>query len=248
MRILILGGTTEASALAGRVAGRCDLDPMLSFAGRTRSPVPPPIPFRVGGFGGIAGLKDFLTASGIEAVIDATHPFAVQMSRHAAVACRDLGLPFAILTRPAWVGQEGDRWTSVGEIPAVVRALGARPRTVFLTVGSLQLAAFTAAPQHHYIVRTIDPPEAISRLPSHRLVLARGPFSVDDEIALMRQEKVDVLVTKNSGGTATEAKLYAARALGVEVIVVERPAAGAAPAFETVDAIMAWIEAHRVAP
>ena len=109
-------------------------------------------------------------------------------------------------------------------------------------------ASTAAARQHRYVVRTIDPPEAIRDLPLHRLVLARGPFSVEDEIALMRQEKVDILVTKNSGATATEAKLAAARALGIEVIMVERPPAGAAPAFETVDAILAWLEAHRANP
>jgi precorrin-6A/cobalt-precorrin-6A reductase len=248
MRVLILGGTTEASALARRIAERRDLDPMLSLAGRTRNPVPPPIPFRVGGFGGIDGLKHYLTESRTDAVIDATHPFAAQMSRHAAAACGELALPLAVLTRPPWRSQDGDRWTNVGDVAAAVQALGERVRIVFLTVGSLQLAAFAGAPQHRYIVRTIDAPAAIGSLPSHRLILARGPFSVEDEIALMRQERVDVLVTKNSGGSATEAKLAAARALGIEVVMVERPAADAARVFATVEAILAWIEAHRPAP
>ena len=110
------------------------------------------------------------------------------------------------------------------------------------------MAAFARAPQHRYIVRTIEPPDAISSLPSHRLILARGPFSIEEEIALMRDERVDVLVTKNSGGGATEAKLAAARALGIEVIIVERPAPEAVPAFYTIDGILEWIEAHRAAP
>lgn len=248
MRVLILGGTTEASALARRIAGRRDLEPVLSLAGRTRNPVPPPIAFRVGGFGGIAGLKNYLVESRTDAVIDATHPFAAQMSRHVAAACRDLGLPLAVFTRPPWRRQDGDRWISVSDISAAVLALGEAPRTVFLTVGALQLAAFAAAPQHRYIVRTIDPPAAIDGLPAHRLILARGPFGIADEIALMRHERVDVLVTKNSGGSATEAKLAAARALGIAVVMVERPAAEAVPAFDTLDAILAWFEAHRPAP
>ena len=248
MRLLILGGTTESSALARRVADRADLRPELSLAGRTRNPAPPPIPFRVGGFGGIAGLKAHLTQQQTDAVIDATHPFAAQMSRHAAAACRDLGIPVARLTRPAWSPQPNDRWTSVADIAAAVQALGTQPRRVFLTVGGLHLAAFARAPQHRYLVRSIDPPAAASALPSHRLILARGPFSVETETALMRDARTDTLVTKNSGGSATEAKITAARALDIEVIIVQRPPPEDYPAFDTVDAVLAWLDAHRPAP
>jgi precorrin-6A/cobalt-precorrin-6A reductase len=248
MRLLILGGTTEASALARRIADRADLSPVLSFAGRTRSPVRPPIPFRIGGFGGITGLRAYLTEQRTHAVIDATHPFAAQMSRHAVAACRDVGLPLAVLTRPAWRRQEGDRWTSVPDLEAAVLAIGEQPRNVFLTIGGLQLGCFALAPQHHYIVRTIDPPDAIRALPSHCLILARGPFSVEDELALMKHKQVDRLITKNSGGTATVAKIEAARALGIEVIIVERPAPEVVPTFATVDDILAWVELHRPAP
>jgi precorrin-6A/cobalt-precorrin-6A reductase len=248
VRLLILGGTTEASALARRISGLPDLVPMLSFAGRTRRPVPPPIPFRIGGFGGIAGLQTFLAEAKIDAVVDATHPFAAQMSHHAAVACQELGVPLARLSRPPWRAGESDRWLSVPDMAAAVSALGRSPRRVFLTIGGLQLAAFAAAPQHHYVVRTIEPPDAIASLPSHRLILARGPFGVEDELALMRDERIQVLVTKNSGGGATEAKLAAARALQVEVIMIARPPAETVQTLETVDAALHWIEAHRLAP
>jgi precorrin-6A/cobalt-precorrin-6A reductase len=247
MRLLILGGTTEASVLARHIAGPTDFDPILSLAGRTQNPIAPPIPYRTGGFGGVAGLKAYLTEAKIAAVIDATHPFAAQMSAHAVEACRDLGLPIAIFTRAAWRAVPGDRWTQAADMTAAAAALGAAPRRVFLTVGGLQLAAFTAAPQHHYLIRTIDPPD-VAALPDHRLILARGPFTVEDEVALMQEAKIDVLVTKNSGGKATAAKLAAARTLGIEVIVVERPKSEDVPTFEKLDAIMAWIEDHRPAP
>jgi precorrin-6A/cobalt-precorrin-6A reductase len=244
MRLLILGGTTEASALARRIAGRGDLEPILSFAGRTRTLERPPIPFRVGGFGGIAGLKQFLAEEKIDVVIDATHPFAVQMSRHAEVACWELGLPLAVLTRPAWEAVEGDRWTRVPDMAAAIVALGQTPRRVFLTIGGLQLAAFAAAPWHHYVVRTIEPPDAIGLLPSHRLILSRPPFDMEDEVGLMRAEGVEVMVSKNSGGVAAAAKLASARLLGIEVVMVERPAGGGGQGFCDVDDVVAWIDAH----
>jgi precorrin-6A/cobalt-precorrin-6A reductase len=248
MRLLILGGTTEATALAGRIANRRDLDPVLSYAGRTRNPSPPPIPFRVGGFGGVAGLETYLTERKVDAVIDATHPFAVQISRNAVAACRKLGLPTARLTRPPWQRQNDGRWTNVADIAGAVRALGDRPRRVFLTIGGLQLVEFGQVSQHRFVVRTIDPPEGLIALTFHRVILARGPFSVEDEIALMRDERIDTLVTKNSGGSATEAKIKAARALGIEVVIVDRPTPEGYAAFHSIDDVLAWIEAHRPAP
>lgn len=247
MRLLILGGTTQASALSHALAGRSDLAPVLSFAGRTEKPVPPPIPFRVGGFGGIYGLREYIVAQDIDAVIDATHPFAEQMSRHAAVACEAAGVPFVAFTRPEWELQTGDDWTEVDGIDAAVAALGAEPRRVFLTQGRLQLAAFAAAPWHTYLVRAIDPPAEIAALPRHRLILARGPFGLADELALMRGEGIEILVTKNSGGAATYAKIEAARQLGVKVIMLRRPAGAGVAELHELDQILAWIEAHRPA-
>jgi precorrin-6A/cobalt-precorrin-6A reductase len=245
MRLLILGGTTEASALARQLAGRADIEATLSLAGRTQSPTPPPIPVRTGGFGGVEGLVAYLRTAEIDLVIDATHPFAAQMSRHAASACAALGLPLAAFTRPDWQQRDDDRWTRVANMDSAVAALGERPRRVFLTVGGLQLTAFAAAPQHFYLVRTIEPPEALSTLPSHRLILARGPFAVDAEIALMRAEAIDTLVTKNSGGGATEAKITAARALALPVVMVDRPLLPERPAFHDLADVMTWIEGHR---
>jgi precorrin-6A/cobalt-precorrin-6A reductase len=223
VRVLILGGTSEARALAARVAELPDVDAVLSLAGRTRDPHPQPIATRIGGFGGLDGLCTYLQAQRIDRVIDATHPFADQMSRHAVAACSRLALPLLILTREPWQKQADDTWTEVANLDEAVRRLGDTPMRVFLTIGRLGLAAFARAPQHFYLVRTIDPPD-VAGLPSHRLILARGPFVAEDEERLMRDACIDVLVTKNSGGPATYAKMIAARRLGVPAIVVMPPA------------------------
>ena len=249
MKLLILGGTSEASALATALAPRSDLEAVLSLAGRTSAPETPPIPHRIGGFGGIAGLSNYLYAEHIDAVVDATHPFAAQMSRHAAEACRALGLPLAAFTRPPWHPVEGDRWSEVQDMEAAVAALGNAPRRVFLTVGRLSLPAFAAVPQHHYLVRTIDVPDGLAGLPSHRLIQARGPFDAEAEEDLMRREAVEVLVTKNSGGPATWGKMEAARRLGLPVIVVQRPARPEdVRVLHDLGAVLDWIEAHRPPP
>jgi precorrin-6A/cobalt-precorrin-6A reductase len=246
MRILILGGTSEASALSRRIVALADIDATLSLAGRTAQPAPQAIPTRIGGFGGVEGLKHYLRDQRIEAVIDATHPFAAQMTAHAVAACQDLAIPLAILSRPPWHPQTGDDWVEVTTMEQAVAALGAAPRRVFLTVGALQLAHFAAAPQHHYLVRTIDPPKDIGALPDHRLILARGPFGLDDEIDLMRDHRIDVLVSKNSGGGATAAKLQAARQCGVKIIMVQRPARPDAPHLDSIDQILAWLARHQI--
>lgn len=244
MHVLVLGGTTEASALAARLAGRRDLHVTLSLAGRTAQPKPAPVPTRVGGFGGAEGLARWLGEHRIGAVIDATHPFAAVISRNAAAACAQAGAPLLGLRRPPWRAQAGDRWTEVSTMPEAVAALGPAPRRVFLTVGRLELPAFAAAPRHAYVVRTIEP--IGDALPAPRVVAIRdrGPFDEADERALMREHGIEVVVTKNSGGAATYGKIAAARALGLPVVMVARPAKPAGPAVESVEAALAWIAAH----
>lgn len=248
MRILILGGTTQASQLARALAGRDDVSPILSLAGRTQNPLPVPIPSRIGGFGGVDGLVAFLRAEKIDLVVDATHPFAAQMSAHACAACQRAKIPLLVFSRPAWTPGEGDQWTEVADMEAAVAALGATPRRVFLTQGRLQLAAFAAAPQHFYLVRAIDEPAELALLPRHKFVSARGPFALEDELALMRDENIACLVTKNSGGEATSAKLLAARILGVPVVVVARPPGGDAEQASRLEEVLRWLEAHRPTP
>jgi precorrin-6A/cobalt-precorrin-6A reductase len=243
MRILILGGTTEASALAARLAGNPDFKPLLSMAGRTSDPRPLPIPTRIGGFGGVEGLARFLSQERIEAVIDATHPFAAIMSRNAAEACAEVQVPLLALRRPAWTPQEGDRWIDVATMDEAVRALGGAPRRVFLTVGRLELPPFAAAPQHVYLVRTIEPIGDALPVPAVIPIQDRAPFDAREERRLMERERIDVVVTKNSGGAATYPKIAAARALGLPVIVVARPQkpSGVEEAG-TAEAALEWLE------
>ena len=181
-------------------------------------------------------------------MIDATHPFAARMSANALAAADATGTPLVVFTRSPWARQEGDRWIEVVTIDDAAEALGTERKTVFLTQGRLQLAAFTKAPQHRYIVRAIDRPAGIDTLPHCKLILARGPFALDDELELMRDERVEALVTKNSGGRGTYAKIEAARTLGVIVVMVRRPKAPEAETLYDLDAVMTWIGAHRGAP
>lgn len=244
-KLLILGGTTEASAVAAMMAGDKRFDAMLSFAGATRAPRPPPIAFRVGGFGGAEGLARFLQDRRIDLLIDATHPFATQMTRNAAQAAAMTGVKLLVVLRPPWTPGDGDCWTMVSTMAAAAHALGPLPRRVLLTIGQKDLAAFQAAPMHHYVVRSIDPPDPASLPPSATAISARGPFLEADELALLRESGVEVMVTKNSGGLATQAKLAAARTLAIPVVMVQRPA----PPSEGVlvadaAAAAAWLEAH----
>ena len=248
MRLLILGGTSEASALARALAGMNGIEAILSLAGRTQHPDAFPVATRIGGFGGAAGLAQYLATEGINAVIDATHPFAAQISANAAAACAAAQAPLAVFSRAAWAPAPGDRWSEVADMAAAVAALGAAPRRVFLTVGRLSLGAFAAAPQHYYLVRTIEPLDAAVQLPRLRHIRAQAPFTPEAETALMRAEKIDCLVSKNSGGSAGEAKLAAARALQLEVIMVRRPPPGPARRFEQLAQVLDWIAAHTLTP
>jgi precorrin-6A/cobalt-precorrin-6A reductase len=170
------------------------------------------------------------------------------MSASAVAVCRATDTPLVVFTRPPWSPEPGDRWTEVPTMDDAVAALGAQSRTVFLTQGRLQLASFLRAPQHRYVVRAIDRPPEIDALPKCKLILARGPFPLADELALMKRERIETLVTKNSGGSATYAKIEAARALGIEVFIVRRPDAPQAETVYDLDAVMAWIGSHRPAP
>jgi precorrin-6A/cobalt-precorrin-6A reductase len=246
-RLLLLGGTSEARALSERLARERGVEAVVSLAGRTRAPLACPLPTRIGGFGGVEGLRRYLVESRIDRVIDATHPFAERISANAREACAALGLPLAVLAREPWRRAPGDRWIEVADMAGAVAALGQSPRRAFLTIGRLSVPAFRAAPQHAYLVRCIEPPRPEELPPSIELILARGPFSRDDEMRLMREKTIDVLVTKNSGGLLTYAKIEAARALSLETIVVLPPTASSERRLEDLDAALDFARAKRPA-
>jgi precorrin-6A/cobalt-precorrin-6A reductase len=220
VRILILGGTGEARELAAELAA-AGVDVLSSLAGRVREPRLPDGPVRIGGFGGAAGLAAFLHAEGITGVVDATHPFAGTITAHAAQAAAQAGVPLLVLRRPEWEAEPS--WRAVADIRAAAEAVRAWPgESVFLTTGRRDLDVFAADDRHRFLVRTVDPPDGPVP-PRMTLVLDRGPYTVDGESALMRDYGVGLLVTKNSGGPMTAAKLQAARDLGVQVLMVQRP-------------------------
>ena len=244
MRVLILGGTTEASELARLIAADQRFAPVLSLAGRTARPAPQPIPARVGGFGGAAGLAAWMTENRTDALVDATHPYAVRISANAVTASIVCRVPLISIVRPPWEPAPGDHWRQVADMARAAAFLPAEPRNIWLTIGGNELAAFQASPQHHYLVRAVDaPPDAVLP-PDARVILARGPFDVEAERQLIREHRIDILVTKNSGGVATEAKLIAARIEGVPIIMVRRPPKPIGEPMGDATEAMRWLEAR----
>ncbi|SDF16547.1 precorrin-6A reductase [Blastococcus aurantiacus] len=239
-RVLVLGGTGEARRLATALVAD-GVDVLSSLAGRVADPVLPPGEVRIGGFGGIEGLTAWLAENPVDAVVDATHPFATTMTASAAAAADLAGVPLLRLQRPGWTAQPGDDWRWVDSLEGAAAAVAGFDR-VFLTTGRQGLAAF-AGLTAHCLVRSVDPPEP--PLPARTtVVLERGPFSLDDELALLREHAVEVVVTKDSGGSMTAAKLTAARELGLPVVLVRRPPLPeGVPVVATVDEALTWVRA-----
>jgi precorrin-6A/cobalt-precorrin-6A reductase len=242
LNILILGGTSEARQLAGELAGKASFKVTLSLAGRTAQPVAQPVQTRVRGFGGVDGLVEYLAAHRVEVLVDATHPYAATMAAHAAEAAARTHVPLLALRRPPWKANAADRWTEVDNIDDAVRAVGATSRRVFLTIGRQDVAAFEAAPQHRYLIRSVDPVKPPLNVPHATYIVARGPFNDADERATMIEYGIERIVAKNSGGTATYGKIAAARALGIPVILLRRPALPSVPSVETVQDAAAWLD------
>jgi precorrin-6A/cobalt-precorrin-6A reductase len=245
MRVLLLGGTGEARRLAALLAGSSGIEVISSLAGRTEDPALPPGRIRIGRFGGPQGLAAWLAAEHIGAVIDATHPFASAMTASAVTASAWLGVPLLLLRRPGWTAGPGDDWRRVPSLRTAAANLpGDR---VFLTTGRTGLAAFATDERRWFLIRSVEAPAA-PMPPRVHVLLARGPFAVADEIALMRRHAVDVLVTKDSGGEMTSAKLVAARQLGLPVVMVDRPPVPATPAVATAGEALAWLDQYSLTP
>jgi precorrin-6A/cobalt-precorrin-6A reductase len=223
MRALILGGTGEANRLAEAFV-RERIDAIYSYAGRTQIPLGHALPTRVGGFGGVEGLANFIRHERITHVIDATHPFAAEMSRHAVEACAATRIPLVALERAPWVRAAGDNWVEVADINAAVAALPEKPTHVFLAIGRQHIAPFAAKPQHAYTLRFVDAPHGGLPLPDCEVIVSRGPFTLQGDRELMCSRDIECLVARNSGGAGARAKIDAARELGLAVIMIARPA------------------------
>jgi len=241
-RALILGGTADASLLAAEIA-RASIDAVYSYGGRTRAPADQPLPTRIGGFGGVSGLADYIRREGITHVIDATHPFAAEMSGHAVEACAETGTQLIALERAPWAKATGDNWIEIPDVSAAVAALPEAPATIFLAIGRQHIAPFATKPQHAYTLRFVDPPEA--PLPfAADVIVSRGPFALEAELEMMRTRGIAWIVARNSGGDGARAKIDAARMLGLPVIMISRPKLPERLRVESVTEIMHWL-GHR---
>jgi precorrin-6A/cobalt-precorrin-6A reductase len=242
-RLLILGGTGEAVALARAVLARFGdgIEVTTALAGRTSRPGPIPGQVRIGGFGGAAGLADYLAAQRIDRLIDATHPFAAEISRAARLACDQMEVPRLLLVRPVWRRHPLDRWIEVETVEAAAQIVGRVGRRALLTVGASEVAAFAPATGVRFVVRMIDRPRDPLPLRFYEIVLGRGPFALSDERHLLERHAIDTLVCKASGGAATEAKLIAARELSLPVIMVRRPPVERGLSVESVDGALDWL-------
>jgi len=238
-RALVLGGTADASQLAAEIA-RAGIDAIYSYGGRTRAPADQPLPTRIGGFGGVGGLAETIRREGITHVIDATHPFAAEMSRNAIGACAETGTPLIALERAPWTQAPGDNWIDVGDVGAAVVALPEAPAKIFLAIGRQHIAPFATKPQHTYALRFVDPPEA--PLPfAADVIVSRGPFALEGELDMLRTRGIAWIVARNSGGDGARAKIDAARMLGLPVIMIARPQLPERLRVESVAAIMQWL-------
>lgn len=239
-RLLILGGTGEATKLAAKAAQIDEIEVISSLAGRTEKPSTPSGTVRIGGFGGELGLIEYLHEQKIDLLIDATHPFAAQISWNAAAATAKCRLPHLILVRPAWQQVVGDNWIEVTKLEAAAKML-TRQR-VFLTIGRQELAVFAHLESCWFLMRMIDPPTADTLVPKGKLLLEKGPFSLEHERQLLKEYQIEVIVSKNSGGDATIAKIIAARELKIPVVMVQRPAIPEVEQVADVDGAIDWLQ------
>ncbi|AYJ85043.1 cobalt-precorrin-6A reductase (plasmid) [Sphingomonas paeninsulae] len=238
--ILLLGGTTEASALARLLAAH-GIAATLSYAGRTETPRAQPVPVRVGGFGGVTGLTDYLRRHRVTHLVDATHPFAATMTVHAIEAARLAGVAHIALTRQAWEPVAGDRWTRVADIAGAVAALAGQARRVMLALGRMHVEAFAAQSQHHYLLRFVDAPSPPPTLLRHSLIVDRGPFTTVGDSQLLQAHAIDLVVCKNAGGNGANAKLIAARELGLPVVMIDRPAVPDRAEIYRPEDVLVWL-------
>ncbi len=241
-RLLILGGTGDAVKLLDRVSSVTGVKVITTLAGRTQSPKAVAGEVRIGGFGGEAGLVAYLQAEKIDLIIDATHPFAAQISWHVAGAATQLAIPKLLLVRPAWTRSPEDDWIEVESIDQAVTAIPDTAERIFITIGRQQLAPFARLTDRWCLMRSIDPPDPNIPLPPGKLLLDRGPFTLESERQLLTEYGIQAIVSKNSGGDATYAKIIAARELKIPVIAIQRPIVPEGDRVADVESAIEWLQ------
>lgn len=242
MRVLILGGTGDASQLAIAASNLPGIEIISSLAGRTRQPAAIATQARIGGFGGTEGLVAYLQDQAIALLIDATHPFAAQVSFNGATAAKICGIPHLMLIRPAWQPIEGDRWIEVDDLKAAAEILLGLAKRVFLTIGRQELSAFAHLEDIWFLMRMIDSPTSDTPIPKGQLLLERGPFSLANERELFKKYQIEAIVSKNSGGEATYAKIIAARELSLPVVMVKRPPVPESDRVSDIESALKWLQ------
>lgn len=240
-KILILGGTGDARELATRVAEMPGMEVITSLAGRTHQPATFSETTRVGGFNGVLGLTDYLRQHHIDRLIDATHPFAAQISFNAATAAAVVGIPHLMVIRPPWKPELDDRWIDVNSYADAAAVLPQLAQRIFLTIGRLELPAFAHLRDLWFLMRMVDPPQPDAPTPPGTLLLERGPFSLESERSLLREYEIGAIVSKNSGGDATYAKILAARELRLPVVMVQRPPMPVGEQVGDIESACAWL-------
>lgn len=243
MTVLILGGTGEAAAVAELAVAEKRWHVLTSLAGRTKAPRALPGEVRVGGFGGVEGLAQYMRANGVTTLVDATHPFAVTISQHAHEACERLGVPRVLLRRTPWQPTPEDDWVEVNSFAEASKRIPKHAHRVFLTTGKQNLGDFATHHDKSFLVRVVDEPQSVP-LAHYELVVARGPFSETEETELLERHRIDTLVAKNSGGPGTYAKVVAARKLGLPVVMLRPPEPTPDECVETPAEVIAWLRAH----
>ncbi len=245
-RVFLLGGTTEAREIADALASDPRFDATLSLAGRTRNPATSSLVTRMGGFGGVEGLAAYISDHAVDVVVDATHPFAAQISANAIAACARQSCPLISFERPPWSATPADNWIRCASVAAAIAALPQEQRVVFSGLGRLSLAELASGPQHHYVIRVIDLPDAPIPVPHVTLIEGRGPFKTADDIALFTLHRIDIVLAKNAGGKAAVSKIEAARQLSLPVMMIDRPFIPERPTVATVGEVMVALGRHVV--
>jgi precorrin-6A/cobalt-precorrin-6A reductase len=241
LRVLILGGIGDAVELAIKIANIPGIEVITSLAGRTREPANLPGNVRTGGFGGVRGLTNYLREMQIDLLIDATHPFANQISENAAAATQEVGIPRLMVIRPPWEKLEDDDWLEVEDNLAAATALANRAKRVFLTIGRQEIGTFAHLQEIWFLMRMIDPPNTDVIVPPGLILCDRGPFNLENEQEILLKYNIDTIVSKNSGGNATYPKIIAARKLGIKVVMVNRPPVPPGKQVADVDSACKWL-------